>query len=89
MFLCLQNSLGAVLYLMDVAPSFRNVAGPVPLLATLTTIGTAVAAVLSDIDMTVQLWPLCSIPLVHEMPCSPSLVSDFQGQSLQCFGRFS
>lgn len=52
MFLCLQNSLGAVLYLMDVAPSFRNVAGPVPLLATLTTIGTAVAAVLSDIDMT-------------------------------------
>ncbi|MPC16454.1 transmembrane protein 241-like [Portunus trituberculatus] len=51
MFLCLQNSLGAVLYLVDVAPSFR-MAGPIPLLACLTTIGTAVSAVLSDIDMT-------------------------------------
>lgn len=64
MFLCLQNSLGAVLYLMDVAPSFRSVAGPVPLLATLTTIGTAVAAVLSDIDMTVLLlWFINCLPL--------------------------
>lgn len=52
MFLCLQNSLGALLYLMDVAPSFRSSGGPVPLLACLTTLGTAVAAVLSDIDMT-------------------------------------
>lgn len=61
MFLCLQNSLGAVLYLMDVAPSFRSVGGPIPLLASLTTIGTAVAAVLSDIDMTVRTpWAVCS-----------------------------
>ncbi|KAG0716008.1 Transmembrane protein 241 [Chionoecetes opilio] len=52
MFLCLQNSLGALLYLMDVAPGFRSKAGPVPLLACLATLGTAVAAVLSDIDMT-------------------------------------
>ncbi|KAK8753699.1 hypothetical protein OTU49_001151, partial [Cherax quadricarinatus] len=51
-FLCLQNTLGAMLYLMEIAPSFRSGSGPLPLLASLVTIGTAVAAVLADIDMT-------------------------------------
>ncbi|KAK8753698.1 hypothetical protein OTU49_001151, partial [Cherax quadricarinatus] len=53
-FLCLQNTLGAMLYLMEIAPSFRSGSGPLPLLASLVTIGTAVAAVLADIDMTVD-----------------------------------
>ncbi|XP_045614802.1 UDP-N-acetylglucosamine transporter TMEM241-like isoform X1 [Procambarus clarkii] len=53
-FLCLQNTLGAMLYLMEIAPSFRGGSGPFPLLASLITIGTAVAAVLADIDMTVD-----------------------------------
>ncbi|XP_064091927.1 transmembrane protein 241-like [Macrobrachium nipponense] len=51
-FLCLQNTLGATLYLMEIAPSFRGGAGPVALAASLITIGSAVAAVLADIDMT-------------------------------------
>lgn len=43
-----------MLYLMEIAPSFRGGSGPLPLLASLVTIGTAVAAVLADIDMTVD-----------------------------------
>lgn len=50
MFLCLQNTLGAMLYLMEIIPSGG---GMVALGASLITIGTAIAAVLADIDMTV------------------------------------
>ncbi|XP_037782653.1 transmembrane protein 241-like [Penaeus monodon] len=49
MFLCLQNTLGSMLYLMEIIPSGG---GMVALGASLITIGTAVAAVLADIDMT-------------------------------------
>ena len=64
MFLCLQNTLGATLYLMEIAPSFRGGAGPVALAASLITIGSAVAAVLADIDMTVCIFPYLFHPLL-------------------------
>lgn len=50
-YLCLQNSLGGLLYLVEVAPGFRGGAGP--LLASLTVVISAAATVLADIDMTV------------------------------------
>lgn len=69
-YLCLQNSLGGLLYLVEVAPGFRGGAGP--LLASLTVVVSAAATVLADIDMTVYLlmtygwkyYPSCNIPTV-------------------------
>ncbi|KAK3878854.1 hypothetical protein Pmani_000514 [Petrolisthes manimaculis] len=49
-YLCLQNSLGGLLYLVEVAPGFRGGAGP--LLASLAVVVSAAATVLADIDMT-------------------------------------
>ncbi|XP_076061114.1 UDP-N-acetylglucosamine transporter TMEM241-like isoform X2 [Oratosquilla oratoria] len=68
-FLCLLNTLPASLYLLEVAPSFRGGSGgPVALLATLVTIGSAVASVLMDIDMTFSdspyFWMLVSLACV-------------------------
>ena len=47
----MQNSLGALLYLLEIAPTFRSGQGPLAPIASLITIATAVLVVFADIDL--------------------------------------